>query len=309
MSTMMSTAFADLLDPAFRKIIEDTFKEKPPIWPSIFNKGKSGKNIEKDSMVSGFGRFPVKNEAETGFYDQIYQGYDTTYTHKTYWLGFRVARELYDDDQFMILKRMPKALARAAQASYDLDAAKVFDYGFTALGSIGAANKWMSGSDAAALFSTAHPSTAGYANRSNVASPAADLSVSSLKAALINLELTKDSRGLPKVVTPKKLIVHPNDRFIASELLNSANMPGTANNDDNSIKREYKLEMIVNPYLSDTDAWFVVCDEHELNMMEREPFNFERDKDFDALTAKFCGWFRYSFGYSDWVGTWASAGA
>ena len=51
---------------------------------------------------------------------------------------------------------------------------------------------------------------------------------------------------------------------------------------------------------SDT-AWFVMDGgRHELNFFWRIKPEFKWDEDFDTFVAKYRGYMRYSFGYSDW---------
>lgn len=106
-------------------------------------------------------------------------------------------------------------------------------------------------------FDTAHPqsptvTTTTYSN--HTASLA--LSDTNLKTALIAFESTnaKDGRGQRIVNRPDALIVPPGLQYTALGLLESANVAGTANNDKNTLPR---LEVIVHPYLSDSDAWYL----------------------------------------------------
>ena len=59
---------------------------------------------------------------------------------------------------------------------------------------------------------------------------------------------------------------------------------------------------------SDT-AWFVMdSTRHELNFFWRVRPEFKREEDFDTLVAKYRGYMRYSYGYSDWRGIVGSKG-
>ena len=68
-----------------------------------------------------------------------------------------------------------------------------------------------------------------------------------------------DHRGRRVREQPLRVVVHPNDRLTLKELLGSAQKPGTANNDLNSLNGELAMEnAIVTPYLTDTDSWFIL---------------------------------------------------
>ena len=47
---------------------------------------------------------------------------------------------------------------------------------------------------------------------------------------------------------------------------------------------------------------------HELNFFWRVRPEFKREEDFDTLVAKYRGYMRYSYGYSDWRGIVGSQG-
>jgi hypothetical protein len=66
MATPLSRAnFADLLDPAFRKVYTDAEKELPYIYSQVFNVMNSSKNLEKDTSISGLGTLVEKSEGGT----------------------------------------------------------------------------------------------------------------------------------------------------------------------------------------------------------------------------------------------------
>jgi hypothetical protein len=59
---------------------------------------------------------------------------------------------------------------------------------------------------------------------------------------------------------------------------------------------------------SDT-AWFLQDGaRHELNFFWRVKPEFKNEEDFDTFVAKYRGYMRYSFGFSDWRGMVGSKG-
>jgi hypothetical protein len=72
---------------------------------------------------------------------------------------------------------------------------------------------------------------------------------------------------------------------------------------------EQGLTYLVNPFITDTDSWFLLADQHELMFNWRVRPNFFRGNDVDTQDAKFIGRMRYSLGASDWRGVTGSAGA
>jgi len=67
---------------------------------------------------------------------------------------------------------------------------------------------------------------------------------------------------------------------------------------------------VVNHYLTDTDAWFLRTNvKNGMKHFERWADRFEMDNDFDTENAKFKAISRYSFGWTDPRGLYASPGA
>jgi len=56
------SSFGDLLEPGFREIFDDVYKEMPEVYPQLFHVNSSSKQDEKDSAVSGFGLMQQTNE-------------------------------------------------------------------------------------------------------------------------------------------------------------------------------------------------------------------------------------------------------
>jgi hypothetical protein len=68
-------------------------------------------------------------------------------------------------------------------------------------------------------------------------------------------------------------------------------------------------EILVNDYLTDTDAWFIRTDvKDSLKLFERRGDEFGMDEDFDTENAKYKATTRFSVGWTDWRGMYASPG-
>ena len=298
----------DILDPSFRMIFGEELMAIPNIGKTIFNVFGSEKNIEKDSSASGLSKMVTKSEGDAITYEDENQGYDATYTHVTRALGTQVTHEMWEDDQFNVMNRKPRNLAKAKQRTEEQSAADIFNHGFTAGG--GGQSEFTAG-DAVALFSTAHPRTDGGANQSNTTT--ADLAEDSLETAAVSMRATLDDKGQLVVVKPDTLVVAPALEKEARILLESLGRIGTGNNDINPFEGKYKL--VVWDYLgsaaggSDT-AWFLLDSTlHQLNWFDRSDRGLEGPEyDFDTKTAKWSILERYSVGFSGWRGTYGSKG-
>jgi hypothetical protein len=167
------------------------------------------------------------------------------------------------------------------------------------------------GGDGVALFSTAHPLVSGGTN-SNRPTTGADLNETSLEAAVIQIAQWTDERSLLIAAKPKKLIVPPQLQFVATRLLETQLRTGTADNDINAIVNNGSIPegYTVNNYLTDTNAWFLTTDvPNGMKHFVRSPLANSMDGDFDTGNVRYKSRERYSFGFSDPLGMFASPGA
>lgn len=299
--TTTRSNFVDLLDPSFRHIIFDEYTRRPEYYSRFFKIESSNRQSEKISEATNFGLFSIKNEGGSIIYDDPKQGYDVEAVHLTYALGFRVTEEMLEDDQFNVIKRMPRMLAVSAKETTEVVAHDVLNSGFTT-----------TYGDGVPLFSLLHPSPhTGY--QVNTPTAAADLSETSLQAALIDFEATTDARGLPLVMNSAVLMVPPALQFTAQKLMAAVLEPETANNAPNAFRnRVYGTtpRVIVNPYLTDADTWFLIdSDKHSLTFYNRVPLETRSDLEFDSGDMLFKARMRYSVTVGSWRGVYGVPGA
>ncbi|TAL13925.1 hypothetical protein EPN95_04530 [Patescibacteria group bacterium] len=288
--------FADLLAPGFRAIFLDKFGQYPEEYSKAFNVLSSTKNYEEDSFVSGFGLAPIKRQGESISYADPKQGFDKRYVHDTYGLGFIVTRELWEDDQYGKIKRMPNSLARSLRATVETTAANVLNRAF---------NSSFTGADGKEMCATDHALLGG-GTQKNELTNAADLTATSFEQALIDIADTTDDEGLLLALRPMKLVVPTELDWTATKLLESTLDPESANNAVNPGKS--RLPYMVYHWLTDPDAWFILCEDHELNFFWRRRPDFERDNDFDTENARFKATMRFIASWSLPWGIFGSPG-
>jgi phage major head subunit gpT-like protein len=107
-----------------------------------------------------------------------------------------------------------------------------------------------------------------------------------------------------------KIRINPNTLLVPMELedtawtiVNSMNKPGTANNDGN-FNRALGWNVVVWDYLTDSNNWFMMDSRYMklfLNWFNRINIEFAMDPTSDFnLVARYRGYMRYSYGWSDW---------
>ena len=269
----------------------------------IYETEKSERSFEEETKLSGFSAAPVKNEGSAIAYDNAQEAFTARYNHETIALGFSITEEAIEDNLYDSLSgRYTKSLARAMAYTKQVKAAAVLNNGF---------DSDYAGGDGQALFSNAHPLVSGGTN-SNIPATAADLNETSLEAAVIQISLWTDERGLLIAAKPKKLVVPPALQFVATRLLETELRVGTNDNDINAIKNNGSVSegYTINHFLTDTNAWFLTTDvPNGMKHFVRSPLQNSMDGDFDTGNVRYKARERYSFGWSDPLGMYGSQGA
>ena len=269
----------------------------------IYETETSERSFEEETKLSGFSAAPVKNEGSAIAYDNAQEAWTARYVHETIALGFSLTEEAIEDNLYDSLSnRYTKALARAMAYTKQTKAASVLNNGF---------NSAYVGGDGVALFSTAHPLISGGTN-SNTPAVAADLSETSLEAAVIQIAAWTDERGLLIAAKPKKLIIPSALQFVATRILETELRVDTADNTINALKNNGSIPegYAVNHFLTDTDAWFLTTDvPNGMKHFVRAPLTQGMDGDFDTGNVRYKSRERYSFGWSDPLGMFGSPGA
>ena len=269
----------------------------------VYEVETSERSFEEETKLSGFSAAPVKNEGQAIQYDNAQEAWTARYNHETIALGFSITEEAIEDNLYDSLsKRYTKSLARAMSYTKQVKAAAVLNNGFSAA---------YTGGDGQSLYSTAHPLVSGSTN-SNTFVTQADLNETSLEAAVIQIAAWTDERGLLIAAKPRKLIIPTGLMFVAKRLLDTELRVGTTDNDINALKAMGSIPegYTVNHFLTDTNAWFLLTDvPNGLKHFVRTPLANSMDGDFDTGNVRYKSRERYSFGWSDPLGTFGSAGS
>jgi phage major head subunit gpT-like protein len=290
MSVMTTGNFAKLLWPGIKKIYGDKYNQHKTQYTDIFNKESSDKSYEEYQGLSGFGLAQRKPEGHPIAMDSMRQGFTTRATNVTYALGFIITREMYDDDQYSkISAQRSRALAFSMRQTKEIVGANIINRAFTSGYTFG---------DGSVLCSATHANAAG-GTFSNTLAVASDLNQAALEQMAIDISNLTDDRGLKIAVQPKSLLIPPDLMFEAERILKSALEYDTANNAINAIKSRniFPGGIVINNYLTDTDAFFVMTDQEGLVYQERRSDEFEptADNDWDTENARYKSSARYAF--------------
>jgi len=270
----------------------------------IYETESSERAFEEEVQLSGFGSAPVKAEGSGITYDTGQEAFTARYNHETIAMGFSVTEEAIEDNLYDSLSsRYTKALARGMAYTKQVKAAFPLNNGFTG-------GSFLTG-DGVTMLNASHTRIDGGTN-SNVLAVASDMNETSLEQAVIDIAAFRDQRGLLIAARPRKLIIAPNNQFVATRVLESQLRAGTADNDVNAIRTNGAIPegWRINHFTTDTDAWYLITDvPNGMKHFTRTGLTTSMDGDFDTGNVRYKARERYSYGCSDPLGIFGSPGA
>lgn len=294
-----SKLFLENAYPALRQIIMTTHELNKPIRDMLYDVVTSEREIEQSVELSGFGNFVETPEGQAHYVDSAYQLAGKTFEHAEYTQGFSVSRKLIEDDRYGLIQKFGVELGRSATNTIDIQAAALFNDAFNG-------STYTTGSGNPLCYAS-HPLVSG--TFSNLLA-SADLNVATYQAAVNLLEDTVSPEGKLLAIKPKYLVVPKEKRWIACQLMKSQQLPGTPNNNYNSLLEVPTMPLIMY-HLEDIDAWFLIADkmDHDIKWYSRKPL--EINKYFKDSTGSMVvyGRMRHCFGFNHPRGIVGSAGA
>lgn len=310
---MNRTQFNKVVVPGLFSFMVDSYKPRAgdEEWKGLVKMAgaiKSSKRAyEEAAYYAGFGMVQGKGEGEPIGYDEMIQGPTKRWTHRTFGLGCRITEELIEDSLYPDLPTEMESFTRELGVAAK-ETLNVLTFDVINSGTVTTSH---TAGDGLAIFSGSHTLLRG-GTWSNLISPAADLSATTLQTALDNFENQKDDTGKWARNKAKNILVNPSNAWKAKELLRSAYDPETANNSVNTLK-ERNLQLTSTPYYTDTDAFTLFSEPAHSNagliaFLRRKP-TFAKDGDFDTGDALFKVTFRYSIEVNRPTNMYHSAGA
>lgn len=284
--------------PALDEIFFDHYEQAEDPRSKLFNMESTDREIMQKAGVTSLGLLNVTAESEQAPKDSFNQSYYKTYTVQKYAKAIGISDEMIQDDRFDMISKMVKSLARSSRETQLFSAMNIFNNSFSS------EQSW----DGVAIISASHPTEVG--NQSNSLT-AADLSYSSLAVAEQAFRSVQDGRGKQLLIKPRILLVSESDRQNALEIVQSPYKAGTANNNINALGADGGLTVISSPYLTDTDAWFLLADpmDHGLRIVDRQSLTTKMDEDVLAGVLYYKAQYRQALGCDEWRGIFGNTGA
>lgn len=296
--------YLEMALPFLESVIEEEYEGYAPVSEKIFNVRDMKHGIAQHSQISSLAPAGQVGEGVEIPQDRVYQGYSKTYLARKYGVLMSISQEAIDDEKFESISKNASKLGRSIRSAEEIDAAGVFNNGFSA-----------TGPDGLTLFNTAHTLLApGAGTSSNALATPADLSIQSLKDMTTVFKKQLDTAANKVMIKPKTLLVPSELEYLAFELLHSTYLPEGSLNNVNSMASSGGL-FGISPqcweYLTDNDAWFLVADkmDHELYQFWSKRPEIKSEMDFKSDVALTRILARWDVGYSDWRGVCGTPGA
>lgn len=291
--------FAELLWPGIKQIYGGTYTRYPTLYTQIFETKRGTLAFEKEQGVTNLPLAAVKNQGDAISYVDPYQGFQKEYVPTVFSIGTIVTREMAFFDQYRYINQLPQFMAESVRQTEETISFNVLNRAF---------NASFLGADGAVLAGSTHPLIGGGANQRNILATGADLTQTSFEQAVQDIMDFIDDQSLKLRAMPKTLIVGTQNVIRAKKILQSDYVTGSADNDKNVVKGATGL--LVSPYLTDSDAWFVQTDVPQgltfYRWWDSEVF---RDNEFDTQNLKIASVSMFAASWTNWRGIFATPGA
>jgi phage major head subunit gpT-like protein len=285
----------NLLEAGLRAVFFDAYEAVAGDWARISTVVPSEHDSEKYAWLGAVPKMrEFKDErVPAGMLEHSY-----SIVNKTWESSIAVDRAALEDDQYGQIKLRVQSLADEARRHQDELVFGLVRDGFASLCY-----------DGQYFFDTDH-SEGDSGTQSNKGTTA--LSATSLQSAITAMCKFKDDKGKAMGVVPDTLVVPPDLKWTAMELLDSWYAPDTASGKTDTRRNVLRnmLDLVVSPYLTDTSDWFLLCTGRiikpvifqsrvpvEFSALEGNSENgFMRDQFIYGVRA------RYNVGYGLWQG-------
>ena len=269
---------------------------------SLFDMGMSTRAFEEDVMIPSFGLMNAKTQGGSTTYQDHTQGPVSRYTHTAFSTGFIVTFEEYLTNQYeKVANSRSKAMGFSKRQTIETLAALVYNRAF---------NSSYIGGDGKELLATDHPN-AGAGTFSNELNPSVDISEAALEDLCYQVMTAIDYKGNKIALMVQTLLVHPANWFEANRILKSTLQNENSSNAINVLKSTNAIPggIKMNHYFSDSDAFFARTNVPDgMKGYVMHSYDVKKDNDFDTDNQKFKTYWYGSFGWSDILGLFGSAG-
>lgn len=300
---MRSTDFKAIVEPILNEAFDGVYDQRTDEWKQVFKESAGiARAYHEEPVMYGFTAAPELPDGMPVTYQAGGVLFNKRYLYRVYGLAYALTKVLIEDgDHIRIGAIFAKHLAQSLIETKETLLANVLNRAF---------NNLYQGGDLVELCSAAHPLSTGTA--SNILATPAALSQTSLEQMLIQVRKAVDNSGKKIRLTPKKLVVSPDNIFQAEVLLKSVLRAGTGNNDINPVKSMGMLDAdpAVLSRLTSPTGWYITTDApNGLQLKMRRKLEKSMEGDFETDSVRYKGTERYDGGWTDWRTIFGTPGA
>lgn len=290
-----------VISTACNKVFTNRGKSNPNFYKSILNEFKSDSAQLITLDMAYFGEVPTKKPGSPLDYDTIELGNFRTTDALSFSLGFRITREAmiamqkkpygeFSTAKMVNIQKIAAALKDSVSHTKELGAANVF---LLADQTTPTTKYNPVGRDGKSLASLTHkilkqPGTV-WANTFTGES----ISQASVgKMIVASMTIPSDEGFLRSFSKKYKLIIGPKLMNRAYEVVNTKLIADSANNNE-SILKQFQIEIVVNPYFGDTFlGYFLQAEDHDCGYFEPVAEMFEDEEDWETKGHRFSTYFQ-----------------
>jgi len=299
---MNSTQFRVIVEPILNEHFDGVYDQRKDEYKAIFTtKPGIPRSYHEEPVMFGLGSAPQMPDGTGVQYKQGGVLFVKRYVYAQYGAAFAMTKILVEDgDHINLGKIYSEQLGQAMVETEETQSANVLNFSFTA------ASPYLGG-DGRPMCDSQHPVLGGV--QSNVLATPAPLSQTSVEAMLIQIRKMSDNDQKRVRISPRGLVVSPDNEMQAEVITKSALRTGGANNDINPIM---SLKILPDGFdvitrLTSPTAWWIHTDERMgLQFLTRRMAQKSMEGDFETDSMRYKVTSRWDVSWTNWrtmVGT------
>jgi hypothetical protein len=243
---------AALMELGLTDVYKETLEATPETWKTWLRSKTAERMTDHDRSTSGIGPVTEKPPGSPFQTDRIYIGAQKTYTLVPYGIAIVLQHEVIKYEWYGVYEGVAQSLAKAARNKYEVIAYSILNRAFDTTDPV------YTDFEGEALCAVTHTRLDGgtWQNR-----PTDDiaLSMDGMETGWEQLRKLVNHRGFYQDLSPARLIVPVEQRWLANTLTMSTTDPDNAHQSYNNAKA-LKLQLLDTPYITDPFFWFLLAE-------------------------------------------------
>jgi hypothetical protein len=299
---MNSAQFRILVEPILSEHFDGVYELRKEFREIFRVKPGQQRAYQMEPVMYGLGAAPQMGEGGPVTFKSGGVVFNKTYVFQQYGVAFGLTKVLVEDGDHIAIGRIySEQMGQAMAETEETVTANVLNRAF---------NGSYLGGDGQPLCSASHPIVGGTA--SNLLATPAALSQTSLESMLTQIRKAVDNDQKKVRITPRCLVVSPDNEWQAEVITKSALRTGNANNDINPVMSTKALpeSYKVITRLTSNSAWWIKTDEKMgLQFLTRRMAQKSMEGDFLTDTMRYKCTSRWDAGWTNFRTVYGTPGA